>query len=131
MRLQIRLLATGRNAVGTKIVHGLAVAHRWLQHKSDDASTNVGKLIPLLISFPIAKVSYFVFKLTYTIQQRPLRLTCSEDFFSNLSTAMLRAAASLMSFNPFAISRAVLIAPKPGSLRHLAFPRAQIASLGA
>lgn len=80
MWLQIRFLAVG-SAIGAYVVWRLAVIHRWLQRESDNASTDIGKLIPLLISFPVFKTSHFLFKVTYTINKRRLRFLCKEDFF--------------------------------------------------
>ena len=39
------------------------------------------KIVAFLLSVPPFKASHFFFKLAYSIQQRRLRLACSEDFF--------------------------------------------------
>ncbi len=45
------------------------------------ATNQLLQFIALLLSIPCFKTSHFCFKLAYSIQQRRLRLACSEDFF--------------------------------------------------
>lgn len=39
------------------------------------------KFIPFLLSIPPFKASHFFFKLAYSVQERRLRLSCSQEFF--------------------------------------------------
>ena len=56
--------------------------HAFFLRISEHALTpDAGKLVILLLSIPCFKASHFFFKLAYTLQQRRLRLLCSEDFF--------------------------------------------------
>src|SRR5205085_112917 len=56
-------------------------AHRCLQSISKRAASDIGQLIPLLFCVPCFKASHFFFKLAYALQQRLLRVACSEEFF--------------------------------------------------
>ena len=73
------------------LVAALTQQMRWfgalslrLQGISKNASPNLGKLIPLLLSFPCFEVSHFFFKLAYALNQRRLRRLCGEDLFLKL-----------------------------------------------
>ncbi len=80
MGLEIKLLSIG-GAICTDSVKGLAVAHRCFYRKSNNARTNIGKFVALLICFPIFQASHLLFKVAYFLNQRRLRLLCREDFF--------------------------------------------------
>jgi hypothetical protein len=52
----------------------------WLQEPSD-SMPEFFQFISILLGIPCFKASHFFFKLTYSIQQRFLRLSCSDEFF--------------------------------------------------
>ena len=68
-------------AVGTQAMRWLSVCCLLLQNISKRIPTKIGQSIPLLLSFPIFKANHLVFKFTYVLNQRRLRLLCGEDFF--------------------------------------------------
>jgi len=54
----------------------------------------------------------------YALNQRGLRLLRSEDFFLKFYDSRIPARASSMSFNPFAMSKAVYSAETSKQLTH-------------
>ena len=69
---------------------------------------NLLTFVSILHSSACFKASHFFFRFAYAIQQRRLRLLCSEDLLLEVYDRPLRMAASLMSFKALAISNMVL-----------------------
>src|SRR4051794_29100962 len=59
-------------ACWTYLMGRFGAACLWLQHVSEDARSDFGKLIPLLLSIPCFKASNLCFQAAYSIQQRKL-----------------------------------------------------------
>ena len=61
-------------ALGTKGMLRFGRAGTFFQSVSENAAPNLSQLVLLLLSFPCFKVSHFLFKFVYTLQQRRLRI---------------------------------------------------------
>jgi len=80
MLLQVRLLSTG-STIWAYAMTWFSNTHVFFNRQGNDSGSDLGKLVPLLIRFPIFQASHFSFKFVYALNQRGLRLLRSEDFF--------------------------------------------------
>src|ERR1700733_8795366 len=53
----------------------------WLNSVNNGARSEGVHLIITLLTLPLFKISHLFFKLAYALQERRLRIACSEDFF--------------------------------------------------
>ncbi len=66
--------------VCTYAMRRFSICFLWLQSISERSTTIVGKLIPILLSIPVFKLSHFFFKIAYLLSQRHLSLVGGKNF---------------------------------------------------
>ena len=66
-------LASSLAALFAYAMRGLAVCALWLQHVGECATTDIGQLVPLLLSLSCFKLSNFFFEQAYNINRSRLR----------------------------------------------------------
>jgi len=79
-RLEKRLLVV-LVAICTKHMEWFASFHAFFQRIGENARTDFGELVALLICVPCFQTSHFFFKIAYLINQRRLRRLCGENLF--------------------------------------------------
>ncbi|MDX6460965.1 MAG: hypothetical protein QOE55_4662 [Acidobacteriaceae bacterium] len=93
-KLEMRLL-TVLEACWAKPMRGFFAASRWLEHLSEYPAPHVLQFIPLLLSFPAAKLFDFCFERRYLLQLRHLRLLGFEEFADSLSEKQLQFTGAI------------------------------------
>jgi hypothetical protein len=93
-KLEKRLLAVLETS-WAKPMRGLYAASRWLEHLSECPAPYLLQFIPLLLSFPVAKLSDFCFERRYLLQLRHLRLLGFEEFADSSPSSTCRSRALL------------------------------------
>lgn len=126
MVLQYRFLAV-LVALCTQPMRWFGRLSIFLTNIGERTSPDVFKLVFFLLSTPCFQFGHFFFKLACFFNQADCACCASRIFSWSFITAALRRVASSMSFNPFAKSKAVLMAPRPANTSAtMAFPPREI-----
>ena len=76
-------------AMGTKAMRWLSVCHLWLKAVGDRTGSETLHLIALLFSFPIFEAHNLLFKITYALGSRRLRLASEKKRLLGLDDMFL------------------------------------------